>query len=287
MQAQVTSGAPKVSERMLGRVFVYGFLLFFLVITLVPLLLIWSSAFKTNPEIAADPLGLPSELYLDNLDQAWTAGNFSTYMGNSFLVATATTIIVVIAAVLGGYSLSSIPLPGARLITLFFLFGMAIPIHGILIPQYSVMRELKLINNLWSVIILLAALNISFGIYMMRAAFTGIPAELSEAALIDGCSDRQVLQYVLVPVIRPAIAALCVFIFMWSWNDLLLPLIYLQDDSLRTVSVGLTFYQGKFTVDYALTAAGTTIATVPILIFYVIFQRQFIEGLTAGSLAGT
>jgi len=288
MSATLRVNGPSLTPRnIINKILIYGALIVFLLITLVPLYLIWSSAFKTNLEIAANPIGLPASINFENFTRAWTTGNFSIYMQNSLLIATFTTIIVVISTTLSGYALSTLKVPGSRGVTLFFLLGMAIPLHGILIPQFFIVRELKLINNPAAVIIILTALNIPFGTFLMRSYFMNMPTEIIDAAYIDGCNDLQVLYYIMAPIARPAISSLAVFIFMWSWNDLLIPLIYLNSDSLRTVSVGLTFYQGRFTTDYALTAAGTTIATVPVIIFYLMFQRQFVDGLTAGSLAGT
>lgn len=287
MSVQTRSISNMSFRNISSNVFVYGTLIFFLLITIVPLYLIWSSAFKTNIEISSNPTGLPTGLNLDNFVRAWTTGNFNVYMRNSLLIATVSMVIVVICTTLSGYALSTLKVPGGRSITLFFLLGMAIPLHGILIPQFFIIRELKLINSPVAVIIILSALNIPFGTFLMRSYFMNMPSEIIDAAYIDGCNDLQVLYYVMAPIARPAISSLAVFIFMWSWNDLLIPLIYLNSDDLRTVSVGLTFYQGRFTTDYALTAAGTTIATVPVIIFYLLFQRQFVDGLTAGSLAGT
>lgn len=274
-------------SRVTNRVVVYGFLFALLILFMGPLLIIWSSAFKSNPEIAASPFSLPTTLRLENFVNAWTEGNFGQYTLNSLIIASVTTLIVAVCSVLGGYALSSLPLPGANGITLFLLLGLSIPLHGIIIPQYLLMRNLGLINNLLAVILLLSALNIPFGVYLIRGFFIGLSHEIGDSARIDGCNEWQALLYVLAPIAFPAISSLIVFCFMWSWNDLLLPLIYLQSDSLRTVSVGLTFYQGKFSVDYALTAAGTTIATLPVIIVYILFQRQFVAGVTGGSMAGS
>jgi len=273
-------------SRIINRGLVYSFLLFWLAVTVVPLLIIWSSAFKSNEEIAASPFTPPSSITMENFEDAWTVGNFGIYARNSLIIATTTAVLVVFSSSLAAYSLTTLKVPGSPKITLFFLLGMAIPLHGIIIPQFVLMQGLGLINNLLAVIILLAALNIPFGIYLMRTYFIGMPQDLVDSAMIDGCNEFQVLWYILLPLARPALSSLAVFVFMWSWNDLILPLIYLTENDLRTVSVGLTFYQGQFTIDYAMTAAGTTIATIPVIIVYFLFQRQFVEGLTAGSIKG-
>ncbi len=270
-----------------SRILIYGFLILFVVLAFGPLSLILSSAFKTNLEIAElGPFALPTEFRWQNMVEAWNVANFSTYAKNSLIISSLTVIIVIITSVMGGYALSMLSLPGERLITIFFLLGLTIPYHGILLPIYSVLRNLELLNTLSGVVLVLSGLYMSFGVYLLRSFFIGLPSEISDAARIDGCNEWQVLWYIMMPMAKPAIASLAVFIFMWSWGELLVPLIFLQNDSLRTLSVGITFYQGRYTTDYALTAAGAMMHSIPVLIVYIIFQREFVKGVAAGSTAG-
>ena len=270
-----------------SRVLTYGTLILFVVLAIGPLYLIISSAFKTNLELAeAGPFALPATFRWQNLMDAWNTANFGLYSKNSLIISSMTVVIVILSSVMGGYALSVLSLPGEKWIAVFFLLGLTIPYHGILLPIYSVLRKLSLLNSITGVVLVLSGLYMSFGIYLLRSFFTGLPQEISQAARIDGCNEWQVLWYIMLPMAKPAIVSLAVFIFMWSWGELLVPLIFLQEDSLRTLSIGITFYQGRYTTDYALTAAGAIMHSLPVLIFYVIFQREFVKGVSAGSTAG-
>lgn len=269
-----------------NKVLVYIFLVGFVGIIIGPLMLIASSAFKTNTEIAESALALPSVFRWENIVNAWTIAKFGIYAKNSLIIALGTTSVIVVASLLAGFALSQLKLPGEKYLNYFFLLGLAIPLHGVVIAEYLLLTKLNLQNTLLGVILVISGMHLSFGIYMMRGFFKGISSEISDSARVDGCNDFQILWHIMIPISKPAIWSLVVFIFTWSWNELLVPLVLITDDKLRTISVGLTFYQGRFTTDYSLTAAGALIAAIPSLIIYIIFQRELILGVTAGSLAG-
>ena len=270
----------------INRGLIYILLVGFAGIVVGPLIIIVSSAFKTNAEIAENALALPTYFRWENIVNAWETAKFGMYAKNSFIIAAGTTLVIVFVSVLAGYALSILRLPGGKGLSIFFLLGMAIPLHGIVVSQYMLLLHLGLLNTRLGVIFVIAGMHMSFGIYMMRGFFKGISHEIVDAAKVDGCSDFQILLHIVGPMSKPAVWSLVVFIFTWSWNELLVPLIFITDDSLRTISVGLTFYQGRFTTDYSLTAAGALIAAIPSLIIYILFQRELIHGISAGSLAG-
>ena len=261
-------------------------LLLFVVIALGPLVAIWSSAFKPNSEIALSPLALPREPHLENFPAAWNTGRFGTYAINSAIISVATTTIVVVASAMAGYALSVGRARGARLIMLFFLIGITVPIHGIIVSEYLLVLQLGLLNSLLGVSLVLAALVMPLGVYLMWTFFQGFPSEVSDAARVDGCNEWGVLRHVALPLAVPAALTVALLTFLIAWNDLLVPLILLVEENNRTVSVGLTFFQERYSTDYGTTAAGTTIATIPIVILAILFQRHFVRGLTAGSTTG-
>lgn len=269
-----------------NKFLLYVFLIGFVGVILGPLIMIVSSAFKSNVEIAQSALALPSVLRWENIVDAWTTAKFGIYAKNSLIIASGTTITVVITSLLAGYALSQLRLAGEKLINSFFLLGLAIPLHGVVIAEYLFLSKIHLLNSRLGVILVISGIHLSFGILMMRGFFKGISSEITDAARVDGCNSFQLLWHIMTPISKPAIWSLVVFIFTWSWNELLVPLVLITDDSLRTISVGLTFYQGRFTTDYSLTAAGALIAAIPSLIIYIIFQRELIQGVTAGSLTG-
>lgn len=266
----------------------YGFLILLVIVTMLPIYLIWGSSLKTNLELAKfGPLALPSALHFENFVNAWNVAHFSIYAKNSLIISSTTTLIVVVISVSAGYALALLSLPGAKFITIFLMLGLAIPYQGILIPIYQIVNRLNLTDTLLGVVLILSGLYGSFGTYLMRSFFAGISKEIAEAARMDGCNEFQALWYVMVPMATPAIITLGIFIFIWSWSELLVPLIFLQKDSIRTLSVGITLYAGQYTNDYVLQAAGATMLSIPAILLYLIFQREFIRGVSAGSLAGT
>jgi ABC-type glycerol-3-phosphate transport system permease component len=270
-----------------GKIIVYLSLFFFVFISLMPVYLIWSSSLKTNTELAENgPMAFPKVFHWENFVEAWNTANFGTYAKNSIIISITTTAIVVVISLMAGYALSLLPLPGKKGMTLFMMLAMAIPYQGLLLPIYQVITKIKLGNTLLGVILVLSGLYVSFGTYLLRSFFAGISREIAEAARMDGCNEWQVLWLVMAPIAAPAVATLIVFISMWSWSELLVPLVFLQNDSIRTLSVGVTFFVGRWSTNYILQAAGATMLSIPAILTYITFQRQFISGVSAGSLTG-
>jgi raffinose/stachyose/melibiose transport system permease protein len=164
--------------------------------------------------------------------------------------------------------------------------GLTLPFQSIMIPLFYQLADWNLIGSYWAIILPQTAVSLPFGIFIMRAFFQGLPVSLEEAARIDGCNEWRVFRKVILPLATPGMVALGIFTFVSAWNSFLIPLIFGQRESRRTVTVGLMFFQGEFTTNFALTMAGSTLISLPILLMYIIFQRQFISGLTAGAVKG-
>src|SRR5918994_1128382 len=148
---------------------------------------------------------------------------------------------------------------------------------------YSVLRDIRLLETYWAFIVPAIALRLPFGIFLMRGFFKGLPPDLGDAARTDGANEWQVFRNVMLPLSWPGLATLIVFQFMWTWNEFAMPLIYVQRDELRPISLGTMFFFGRFTADRGLIAAGVTIAMIPVVILYLALQKRFIEGITAGA----
>ena len=265
---------------------VYAALIALLLFALIPLFLAWSTAFKTSEEIIFNPYGLPIPPHLDNLINAWTVGRFSVYFKNSLIISISDVMAMMIVAPLAGYAFGRMRFPGQRLLMVVFLTGLTIPVAAIIIPLYLIMRDFGLINTYGAVIVADVALAAPIFIFIMRAAFRDLPGELEDAARIDGASEFGIFWYVMLPLAKPALLTLVLLEFLWSWNDLLLPLVFLTSDALRTLPVGMLFYRGRFSVDYGLMSAGVLIISVPVIIMFLIFQNSFVKGLTGGALKG-
>ncbi len=268
------------------KFFQYGALIFFALLCIIPLFWIVSTAFKTTAEVAANPLGPPPELHWQNFVQAWVQGRFGKYLRNSIYVSVPIVVGVLGLACLAGYSFARFKLPGGNIIFYVFLLGLMVPFQSIMIPLFYILKDIGFLGTYWAMIMPSIALGLPFSIFFLRAFFLALPWELADAALIDGCDEVGVFWKVMLPLAGPGISSLAVFQFMGAWNSFLLPLIYMQKEELRPLVLGLMFFRNQYTQNYPLTMAGATIVMLPIVVVYVIFQRKFIQGLTAGAIKG-
>ncbi len=264
----------------------YILLLFFAIISLMPFVWIVGIALKTKKEFYDSPFALPAVPQWQNLATAWDIGHFGEFFLNSVIITLPTVIGVLICCSLGGYALAKIDFVGRNILFYFFLAGIIIPFQAIMIPLYYQLRDLGLLTTYLAGVLPMIALGIPFGIFLMRAFFMSLPIELIDAAKIDGCGDFGVFWHIMVPLAKPALSTLGIVQFIASWNAFLLPLLYLQKQSLRPLTLGLLYFQTRYESDYTLIAAGITIIILPMILVYVLFQRQFIEGLTSGALKG-
>lgn len=271
------------------RIVVYLVLCLFLFFFIFPVAMMWMNAIKDPIELRTEynPTKLPKRVNLQSIQQAWTKGRMSRYFTNSVIVTVPRVAGVIVLAALAGFAFGKLKFPGNRLIFLFILFGMMIPLQAMLIPLYYNMQRLKLINNYWALIIPNFGIMAPFAVFFMRSFFRNLPNELMDAGIIDGCSNFKVFILIMLPLTTPALASLLVLQFLWSWNDFLLPLVMIYEDKFRTLPLGMMFFSiNSFYMDQALVSAGVTIATLPIVVVYLVFQRSFISGMTAGAVKG-
>lgn len=264
----------------------YFLLTVFLLLVLLPVLGIVLSAFKTNQEIGKGPFALPARFRFDNFVGAWVAGHFNNYFRSSVIVSTVTVAVSVFLSILLGYAFGILSFPGQNLIYGALLIGFMVPFEAVVIPLYHFLNRLGLVDTYWALILPQIGQSISFGTLWMTSFFRTAPQELVDASAIDGCSRWQTLWHVLWPLARPAVLTLVVLFFMWTWNEFLLALIMVQDDRLRTLPVGLAFFQGRYVADIPRMAAGSIIVAGPIVLVYILFQRYFIRGLLGGAIKG-
>lgn len=218
-------------------------------------------------------------LTLANYQQAWLRGNFLLVFANSTLVALAVTGLQVVTSALAGYALARLQFRGRQGILLLVLTTLVIPFQLLVIPIFLVLKWGHLLNT-YGALILPTAAN-GFGIFLLRQYFTTIPVELEEAAALDGANRWQILWGVMLPLARPALVTLFLFTFIGEWNDLFKPLVFTTRPELRTVQLSLAEFQEQFTSSWPLLMAAVVIATVPVVVLFLIGQRQFIRGIAA------
>ena len=253
-------------------------------IILYPLLFVFFTALKSDREIRTAPLAPPQEWIWQNFSEAWTRGNLNIYYKNSIIVVIPVVLVVISAALVASYAFSRLKFRGNRVLYWFFVAGMGLPLISVIIPLFYNMRSWHLLNTHWSVILPMVGILLPFGILLLTGFIDEISTDMLEAAKVDGATDLHIVWHIVIPVTRPGIVTLLVFAFLWTWNQFFLPTIMLTNDSVRTLTVGLSYFIGSYDTDQALLAAGVLITAVPVILVYVVFQRQFIRGITLGSV---
>lgn len=255
-------------------------------IFLLPVFWMVNVAIKPPAEVAEDPFALPTELALANLVRAWDTGNYSQYLLNTLFYCAAIVAGVCVLSCLGGYAFGVLRFRSSGLLFALFLLGIIVPFQAVMIPEYYLVRDLRLLGSVWGYVFPGIAFGLGFGMFLMRAFFRGLPYELVEAARLDGANELQIFSRVMLPLAAPGLSTLAIFQFMYTWKNFLIPLVLVQRDSLRPMSLGITFFYGRYSVDLGMVAAAITIMSVPMIVVYVVLQRQITHALAQGALKG-
>ena len=280
-----------------GRVAAYATLIAGGLLMMIPFFWMFLTSLKTRAEVfGAPPLSLPSGPHWENYVQMWNAFGdvtFGTFFLNSLKIAGLSTIGELFACSLAAFAFAVMPFRGRNILFGILMATLIIPFQVVLVPNFILWRTLpnpfsesgNFIGTqepLW----LGAFLGGAFGIFLLRQFFLAIPTELADAARVDGANPWQIYRYIYLPLARPALATLAIFIFMWSWNDLLIPLIYLRDLDQYTTTVGLAFFQGQYVGKWPEMMAGAMVSLVPMVTLFVIAQKYFVRGIALTGLKG-
>jgi ABC-type glycerol-3-phosphate transport system permease component len=255
------------------------------VAALFPLTLIVSTSLKTLSNGAGDPFGLFTSFSFTNFSQAWTFGDFSGYLLNSVMLAVPSTIVVVAISTMAGYAFARLQFRGRGALFYLVIIGLLIPFFAYMIPLFFELQAIALLNTLLGVDLVLCATCIALGTFFMRAFFSDLPVEVEQAARVDGCTEWQVFYRVMFPFVRAGAFGIGLFVFVQNWNNFLVPLLLLPNGNYRPVTTGLYSWIGR-TSDYGAVAAGTVIAIVPVVIVFLLTQRQFIRSFASGAVKG-
>jgi ABC-type glycerol-3-phosphate transport system permease component len=253
---------------------------------LFPLVLTVSTALKTEQDVKVNPFGLFSSFSMENIVRAWTVGDFSSYVLNSFLLSVPSTLIVVVLSTMGGYAFARLPFPGRSAIFYLVILGLLVPFFSYMIPLYFQLRGMGLLDSLLGVNLVLASTGLSFGTFFMRAFFSDLPTELDQAARIDGASEWQIFLRVMLPLVTSGIGALAVFTFLQNWNNFLVPLLYIPSGEYRPLTTGLYLFLGGRSIDIGPLAAGTLITILPVMVLFIAMQKQVTQGFLSGAVKG-
>lgn len=279
-------------KRIFEKFSIHLILLSVSILSIFPFIWLISTSLKGNSEniFAYPPTIIPRDFTWANYVGVWHKVDFIVYFINSMIVAGGTVLLNLILSSMAGYPLARMEFKGKKIAFFSILSTIMIPFQAIMLPVYLVTLKLHLVDsvsNTAGFIGLIMPFAVSaFGIFLMRQAFLGIPKEMEEAAIIDGCSVWQLFWKVLIPMVKPSLAVLAIFTFIGSWGEFLWPSIVLTKESMYTLPVGVNNLQGMFSSNWRFIAAGSILSTIPILIFFLAMQRYFISGENEGAVKG-
>lgn len=263
-------------------------LLGYLLVVLFPFLFVlFSSVKKDNNSIALNPFGIPKEFVFNNYVEAWVNAKISTYFFNSLYISVFASVVSIILA--GMFAFAVTRMRHGRwnlLLYSFVLVGMLIPNNALMLPIYTIVRKLHILNTHWALIIPYIANAIPFTIIILAAFMRSLPSEIEEAAVMDGLKAPGIFAKIIVPLTVPAMVTVFIVNFLGNWNEFLLANYFLSNDELRTLPVGMVQFRDQYQMNYAQMSAGIVYSVLPVVIIYAILQEKIIEGVTAGSVKG-
>ncbi|MBE5851091.1 MAG: carbohydrate ABC transporter permease [Lachnospiraceae bacterium] len=265
---------------------IYAFLILLAIIYIVPLLWVLVTSLKNDSTLMLSPWAMPAKLEWSNYEFAWTKGHLGTAMLNSLIVCGSTLVISMIFGSMAAFAIAKLRWKLSKLTMYYFLIGMMIPIHTILIPLFVQFSGWGMSNTLMGIIIPYITFSLPITIYIMVGFFEGIPNELFEAACIDGCSVYKMFGTVAIPLAKTGFMVTGLMSFVSNWNELLVAMVFISKEAKKTLPVSLTKFVGPYHTNYCQMFAAIMIAIIPTIIAYVAFANQIVEGLTAGAVKG-
>jgi raffinose/stachyose/melibiose transport system permease protein len=284
--ARVTGERPQRSpwttvSQLTGRLLVWGLLIALVVAILYPLLWMVLGGFKDNQEVFNSPWGLPGALRWQNYSRAWQLGVFR-YFSNSVIVTTASIVTTTLISAWAAYGLTRLRIPLSNAVVLLVLGGLMLAPTVALIPLFRLLQAIGIYDTYWALLVLYTAFRIPFTTFLIRAYMIELPHEVDEAATIDGASRTQTFWRIILPMCRPILVSAALLQALFAWNEFVFALVFISDESLKTLPVGLVSMQSRLLTDWPIVFAGLTMAALPMVVLFLIGQRQFLRGLTEG-----
>jgi len=275
-----------MTGRILRKLVLYAVLVVFVVVAVYPVFWMFTCALKTRAEVSRDKWGLPESWAWENFHRVVFEHRFARYIVNSGIVTVSAVLVTLIAAALAGFVFARTRFRGRSFLFYVFLGGMMIPVHIVLIPLLKIFGFLRLADTHAALVMSYVAFSLPVSIFILRGFFEGVPAELEEAARIDGCSAAGVFWHVMLPLARPALAVVTIFNFVTLWNEFIFALTLLNSDRLFTIPLGMFEFYEEYSIQIPLVCAALSISVLPMLVLYFFAQKHIIRGLTSGALKG-
>lgn len=261
-------------------------LIFWTFLVLFPLWTMVVNSFKFKFDIYTDPFGLPKKWNFESYASVITDGDFFLYFRNSLFVTLGSIFLVLLFGAMASYALVNWKHKASRFLYLFFIAGMMLPIKIGSIRLLQLIKGMGLLNTLWGLFPVYTAMGLPIAVFVLTEFIRHIPAELTEAAVIDGATRNKVFTIVVLPLLRPALATVAIYNLIPFWNDLWFPLIFINNDAHKTLLLGVTRLFGQYMTDWSRILAVLTLSAIPVLVLYLTMSKNFIRGLTAGAIKG-
>lgn len=272
--------------KIISQTLVNLFMIAFSITCIFPLIWMFYSSLKTKQEFVLDIISLPKVLHFDNYVAAIKIGKMHLYFGNSLFNSVVSVIFIIVIGFIVAYFLSRYNFKGRNIIYVLFLFGMLVPVHSLLIPIFIQFKVLGLLDKRFTLLLPYIAFGFPMAIFLFESFIKSTPVEIEEAAYLDGSSTSTVIFRIIFPICRPVLSTTLILSFLNSWNEFPFALILLKKQSLKTIPIGLSNFNGQYTVNYPQLMAAMVIAVLPVIIMYLLFSKRVIEGMTAGSVKG-
>ncbi len=267
-------------------IIIYVVLLLLVVVYLVPLLWMVNVSLKTNAEVFASPFGVPEILQIGNYIFAWTKGYLGRAMLNSLIVCVIALIVSMFFGSMASFAIARMKWKLSGLTMTYFMIGMMVPVHCVLIPLFVRFSNLGLTNSLAGLILPYITFSLPMTIFLLVGFFKGMPREMFEAACIDGCNIYQCYFEIAIPLSKTGMSVAALMTFVGNWNELLLAMVFISDTTKKTLPVTLTYFVGPYSTNYVQMFAAVIIAIAPTILVYCMFSNQIVDGLTAGAVKG-
>ncbi|WP_330588082.1 carbohydrate ABC transporter permease [Faecalicatena contorta] len=272
--------------RKIGRILIYLILIIFLLTCLYPLIWMILSSLKTQQELYTNPWGVSTALTLDNYMKALTEGAIGRYFLNSVIITGASVLITVALSVSAAYGIVRLKWKMSKVVLSLFMLGMMLPAYSAIIPLYSIFIKMGILNTYLAVIIPNVVFGLAMGVFIMSGFFSGVPRELEESAIIDGCSLPKAFLSIIFPLVRSGTVTVTVITFVNVWNELLFSQIFLNDKNLMPLTVGLTEFKGQYGTDHVGMMAAIIITVIPAILLYTAFHDKIVDSMVAGAVKG-
>jgi raffinose/stachyose/melibiose transport system permease protein len=284
--AAVRRRRPRSLSRLSGRALRQAVLVVAATLALYPIYFMASTGFKSRADYLEDKWGLPWPLSWGNFAEAVGGGDFARWLANSVTFTLGSVVLSTVIAALAAFAIARMRFFGRDMLLTVNVALMVVPPVVMIIPLFVLYTQLELVSTYHGVILIYAGLVTPFSVYMLTNFFRSIPRELVESALTDGASHLRVLLQIVLPLSIPALVTLILVNSLFVWNELLIALVFLPEDELKTLMVGLTVFRSRYNLDVPVTMAGMIVASIPMIILYAFGQRYFVRGLTAGAVKG-